>query len=301
MNARHEVKLTMYRTVEQHCDANPSIIAAVAAFMTAYNAFKAVIAEIIGTEQLVGTNLSGITAGKGNSKKTLAQTTAEIAGIVYAYASATKNETLKQEVNFSFSTLKRTRDEQLAPRCQLIHDRAVANKAALADYGITDAKTAALQTAIDTYSGETTKPRTAVSNRKTQNANLNAKFRAADAILKDQMDKLIANFAATDPDFVKTYENARIIIDAPTTATQLKGTITNAADHAPIKGATVTIVELGKTRTTDTFGKYSFKPVEHGTFIVRVTKDGYETFENDEVEVKLGEINRFEFVLQAND
>lgn len=297
MNARHEVKLTMYRTVEQHCDANPSIIAGVAAFMTAYNAFKAVIAEIIGTEQLVSTNLSGITAGKGNSKQSLARTSAEIAGIVYAYASATKDETLKQEVNFSFSTLKRTRDEQLAPRCQLIHDRAVAHKAALADYGITDAKTAALQSAIDTYSGETTKPRTAVSNRKTQNANLNAKFRAADAILKDRMDKLIANFAATDPDFVKTYENARIIIDAPTTATQLKGTITNAADNAPIKGATVTIVELGKTRTTDTFGKYSFKPVQNGEFTITVTKQGYTDTQTENVEVKLGDIKNLDVSL----
>ena len=288
MNARQEAKLTMCRTVEQLCDANTSIISTVAAFMTAFTTFKAVIADILGIEQIAGANIAGITVGKVNSKQTLAEITAEIGGIIYAYAAATKDETLKEEVNFRVFALLRTRDEQLAPRCQLIHDRAVANKAALADYGITDAKIAALQTAINDYSAKTPNPRNAVSNRKTQNANLTAKFRLADAILKDQMDRLIKNFAVTNPDFVQTYTNARIIIDAPTTTTQLKGTVTDSADNAPIKGATVTIVELGKTRTTDTNGKYSFKPVQNGEFTITVTKQGYTDAQTDNVEVKLG-------------
>ena len=42
-------------------------------------------------------------------------------------------------MNLSVSKLQRTRDEELAPHCQNIHDKGTANLAALADFGITAA------------------------------------------------------------------------------------------------------------------------------------------------------------------
>ena len=298
MNTKQEAKLNMYRATEKHCDDNALIIAAVPAFQTASTISKA-IADIINITQLKDVALTGITIDKSNSKQTLCQIAADMAGIISAFASATSNNTLKQEVNFPVSKLLKTRDDELAPRCQNIHAKAVANLAALADYGITAAMLTGLQTAINNYSAETPKPRTALSQRKTYNANLAVLFKETDAILRDQLDKLVMTFKTSNPDFIKTFESNRIIIDPASTATQLKGVITNKSDDNPIKGATITIVELSKTATTNFAGEYSFKPVANGTYTVTVTATGFQNFQTDGVEVKLGVITSLGVELES--
>lgn len=290
----------MYRATEKHCEDNADIIGKTPAFQTVFNTFKAKIADITHTTQQTDVALTGIAVDKSSSKQTLAQIATEIAGIVYAFASATANNTLKQEVNFSYTALLRTKDDQLAPRCQNIHDKASANLAALADYGITPALLTDLQTAISNYSAEAPKPRTAASQRKTMTANLSNLIKEADAVLRDQMDKLVVTFKAANPDFIKTYESTRIIIDPATTTTQLKGTVTDKADGSPIKGATITVVELSKTAKTDSFGKYLIKPIPNGKHTIRVAKTGFTDFEIFDFNVKLGDITTLDVVLINN-
>jgi len=301
MNAKQEAKLTMGKGVEQHLDTNSAIIAAVPALVTAVSELKTIIANIVGTTQLKDVNLAGIAIDKTVSKQTLAQKTADIAGFIYAFAAATDNNTLQQEVNYNLSKLLKTRDEQLAPRCQIIHDKGIEFKTQLADYGITDATLADLQAAIDSYSATSPKTRTAISTRKTLKSNLAEEFRQLDAVLKKRIDKLINIFRDSHPDFVKTYESNRIIPDPPTTTTQLKGIVTNSADGTPIKGATVTIVELGKIAKTDSAGKYQFKPAILGTYTIRITATGFQDFEDDEVEIKMGTVNSLNVGLSPID
>lgn len=158
MNSRQEAKLNMYRAIEKQNDDNPQIISTVAAYQTAFNKFKSNIAAINQAAQQKDVSLKGIAADKNNLKQALCKKAAETAGIIYAYASANADETLKAEVNFTRSALLRTRDDALAPRCQNIHDRA-ANQAALADYGIKPTDLTELQNAIDAYSAAAPKPR----------------------------------------------------------------------------------------------------------------------------------------------
>ena len=290
MNAGQEAKLTMYRATERHDDDNSTIIAAVPAFQTAFTNFKAKIAANINTAQLKDTPLTDIVVNKSSSRQTLGEIATDTAGIIFAFASAMGNQTLKQEVNFNLSKLLQTRDDQLTPRCQNIHARGIENKDALIDYGITAAKLTALQTAINNYAAETPKPRTALSQRKTLTSNLRQLFKDADAILTEQMDKLVSNFKAANPDFVATYETVRIIIDPAITTTQLKGIVTDKSNGNPIKNATVTIVELSKTTKTNFAGAYSFKPVANGTYTVTITATGFDNFQADGVEIKLGVI-----------
>ena len=294
MNNRQEAKLTMYRAVETHCSDNASLIAAVPAFQTAFNEFKTKIAEILSVEQLRGASLAGITAGKSNLKQTLCRQTADTAGIIYAFASATGNETLKAESNLSYSKLLQTRDDELAPRCQNIHARATEHKTQLADYGITTASLTALQKAIDDYQAETPKPRTAQSQRKTQTANLRRLFNEADEILKTRLDKLVANFKTANPDFAAAYEANRIIIDPAVTTTQLKGKVTNKTNNDPIKDATVLVVETNITAKTDSSGEYQIKPIAPNKYTIRVTAAGFQDFEQSDVEVKLGVVNKLD-------
>lgn len=299
MNAKQEAKFTMYRTSEQILDANNALTAAITALTTAIDAFKAIIVQIGETNELVGANLTGIAADKGNSKQFLAGFASDIAAIIKAFASATKNPTLKAEVDFSVSKLIRLRDESLAPVCRLIHTRAVENAAALKNFGITDVKISQLDTAITEYTAKTQNPRTAVVNRRTQTANLIQLFKQADEILKEQIDGLMKNFRTSNPDFYNNYTNAREIVEAHKTVTQLKGTVMDANDEKPIKGAVVTIVELGKSKTTNLNGEYSFKPAENGTFTLKIEKEGYAPYQKEELEIKTGHIIHWHASLTA--
>ena len=301
MNAQQTAKITMYRTTEQIQDTNASIIATVPALVALVAAFKTIIVSILETTQLTDVNLTGITADKGNAKQHLARTTSDFADIISAFASATKNATLKQEVNYSYYKLTRLRDESLVPVCRIIYTRADENLDALRDYGITPQKLTLLDTAINDYAAKSPKTRTAVANRQAHNANLRELFKQADDILKNQMDGLMKNFRTSHPDFYNAYFAAREVIDPHTTVTQLKGTVIDASDEKPIKGATVTIVELNKSKTTNLNGEYSFKPAENGTFTLKIEKPGYAPYQKEELEIKTGHIIHWHASLVLNE
>lgn len=290
MNAQQEAKLTMSRTTEQILDDNANIVAAVPALVSLIILFKGVIVSILNTAQLADVNLTGIAQDKGSAKSHLAFTASDFADIIGSFASATKNATLKQEINYSHSKLLRMRDEALAPVCRIIHDRAEENLDALRDYGITPQKLTAFDTAINDYAAKTPKTRTAIVNRQAQNANLRELFKQLDDILKNQMDGLMKNFRSTHPDLYNAYLAAREIIDSHTTVTQLKGSVIDIADEKPLKGAIVTIVELNKSKTTNLNGEYLFKPAEHGTFTLKIEKTGYAPYQKEELEIKTGHI-----------
>lgn len=300
MTAYRKAKLLMAKGLASFLDENPAIVATVVAFQTAVNALKDKIAAIDDIAELSSLSIVGITADKRFSKESLCQLTADIAGMIYAFAVDTKNNALKEEVNLSISRLKRKGDTELLQICQAIHDRAEENKGSLGDYGITNEMIAELQTAIDNYAAASPKPRTAIGKRKTRKEIEKQLFKELDEILNDRMDALSGKFRKSHPEFYQTYQNLREIIDPSTTTTQLKGTITDASTNAPIKGATITVIQLNKTAVTDSSGEYSIKPIEHGKFTVKVEKTGYETYENDEIEIKMGDILDLDVSLVSN-
>lgn len=214
LNAKQEAKLNSFRATEQHVDGNIAIIAAIAAFLATWNKIKANITAILDAATLKSAALTGIAAGKTSVRQALCKLATTVAGLIYTYAVDTKNAQLRDEMNLSYSTINRTRDDELAPLCQMIHDRANANLDALKDYNLNAAKLAQLQTLIDNYSAETPKPRTAISNRKTTNANIVALFKDTDKLF-DQFDKQLESLAEENPDFVQTYFSTREIVDPP--------------------------------------------------------------------------------------
>lgn len=300
MNAYQKAKLLMVKGIIQLCDESPAIIALVVAFQNALTALKAKVAEIEETAELNSLSLTGITADKVNLKLILCQLAADLAGMIYAYASETANQTLKQEVNFSLTKLQKTRDSETALVCQAIHDRAFELKDVLENYGVTVEMLTALQTAINDYAAALPKPRTAIGKRKTRKEIIKQLFKELDEILNERMDALMGKFRTTHPEFYQTYFNLREIVDPSTTTTTLKGTITDSATATPIKNATITVVELSKTAQTDSAGEYSIKPIEHGKYTVKIEKEGYQTFEDDEIEIKMGDIRHLDVSLVGN-
>lgn len=215
LSAIQEAKLNAARATEQHVDENIAFINSIPAFLALYNQIKAKIAAISDAAGLKAGSLAGITIGKSDSRQTVIEKAQAIAGVVYSYAADIGDTALKGEMNILPSRFTRTRDDELAPLCQFVHDRAQEHLAALADYGITAARLADLQTAINNYAADVPKPRAAKSSRKTVNANIKQLFRELDDLF-DRFDRQVESLRETQPDFVNTYFSNREIVDSAT-------------------------------------------------------------------------------------
>ena len=180
MNAKQTSKLNMYRSTQQLCNDNATITASHAAFTQAFKAFTTKITNITGAATVESQITSGIAIDKTVAKKTLCQNGADVAGIIFAFASNTKNNTLKQAVNYSISDLLRIKSDLLVATCKNIYDAANNNLAALAAYGITAATLKPFQTAMDNYSASAPKTHTAKSVKSTYTDNIKTLIREAD-------------------------------------------------------------------------------------------------------------------------
>jgi hypothetical protein len=292
MNAQQEAKLNMYTATEKHCDENAASFALIPAFLTAFQTFKANRATIVALTQQEDLASKGIAVDKGEAKKILCKLTADIAAPIFAYASSTSNNKLKEQVNYSYSDLLKTKDDQMAPRCQNIYDLATENLAALAPFGITAVILTTLKETIADYKDKVPTPRNAATQKATIRENQKKLFALTDSILKDQMDKTLQALKLTNPDFVTTYFKNRIIVDAAKTTTSLKGIITSAANNSFVPNATVTIGNSTYQTTTDATGQYQIKPIAAGTYAIAIAAKGYLPLSIPALQVKQGKINK---------
>ncbi len=300
MNANQETKINMYRATQKHCADNAAIVATVPAFQTAFTAYNVKISAIIAAAQQEDLATKGITIDKADSKKSLCRLATDIASLIFAFASANTNKTLQQEVNFSYSDLLKTKDDILGPRCQNIKDLGTVNLIALAPYGLTAASLTALQTEINVYQQKVPTPRNSAAQKKTIRENLKNLIKETDSILKNQMDKTVIGFKATDPFFVSTYKSNRIIIDAGKSVTTLRGSIINEMTNSPIYSAAILIVETSNKTNTDASGAFEIKSIPAGLYTVTITASSYKTKTITDVVVKLGQNNLLNSSLQLD-
>lgn len=293
MNAHQEARLNMYRVVETLCLDNAATLALMPALQATFATFSTKITAIVTTVQQQDKILLGITADKNVIKQNLARLAADIAGAISAYATATNNLELKGAVQYTYTDLLRSRDDVLAPRCRNIYDRAMANAAALANYGVSATLLSVFQDTIDAYFNTVPKPRSASSLRQLYTSNIKILTEEATKLLREQMDKLVALLKNTHPDFVRSYKNARVLHDPTTVQTQLKGYVFSADDNMPIANALVSLNDwYGKTVLSGNDGSFLFKPIKNGDYNLVCEAEGYDTQSLDKVHITRGQVNK---------
>ena len=77
----------------------------------------------------------------------------------------------------------------------------------------TAAKLAEFEQQIDAFEQVQPKPRNRRSKGRAATQALEILFRDAGKVLRKRIDKLVPQFAATAPEFVKEYEAARVVVD----------------------------------------------------------------------------------------
>lgn len=289
MTSSQEARLSMYNAVISFCDANAATVATVPAFQTALNSFKDIFSTILQTAQLEAQVITGITMDKAQLRNDLAAKAVEISAAIFAYASSTGNNTLKERANYSLTDMLRLKDELLGPTSVNIANDANANAAALVSYGVTAAAITDFNTMIGSFMTAVASPRNAVTQRATYSAMLKTNFKDGNDVLKNQMDKIALQFRADQPEFYSTYKNNRIILDAATSSTQAQGVITQSGTGAAVAAVSVQVVGNTYNTVSDAAGNYKLKIQVPGSYSIKFIKSGFADKTIDNVQITLGQ------------
>ncbi len=289
MTKKQEVKLNMYNAVISYCDDNTGTTETIPAFATTLTAFKAEVNAINSTAQLEAQVITGIAINKADLKKSLCTSGESLAAALYAYATAEEDPVLQEKSKYSYSDLIKLKDDEVAIIVQNLHNDAIAIVASLAPYGVTAATLEALNDLIEEYSDSVSAPRNAAALRKTYVAQLVTLFKECDTILKAQLDKLAVQFKSSNPEFYNTYKNNRKIVNAPTSATQAKGIVTDSVSGLPIFEVAVAVEDQEFSATSNLEGGYTIKIPVPGVYTLVFAKEGYQPFEVPNVEIVLGQ------------
>jgi hypothetical protein len=287
MTNKQESKYSMELVLRDFLNQNATITATIPNFGTLFPTFTANINQIQVIREQQEADKTGIADNKEMLRADLIAKTMDVIRKTEAYAKMTNNAVLAKEVHYSESDLKKVSDTILKDRALLIYDRANANLAALATYGITAATLTALKSAIDLFSASIPKPRLGITEKKQATDQLDKLFKANDAII-EKFDTLVEVIRLTQPVFYATYKSNRKVIDTSKGSLALTATITDAATGAGIRGVKVTFepqngsakastakAEKPLVKVTAEKGIFKVKRLPEGTYTATVNKPGF--------------------------
>lgn len=305
MKNRYVDQLNMFDEVIFYSDDNfEAFEEDVPDYATTLTAFKAKVASIKNTDQVVQQPTKGFAGNKKSLKKLVCKEAASITKAIRAYASKNDVPELLGEFQYSRSELVKKRDNRLPQVLRNI--QATANTLIsvtppapnpLAGSKIDTARMAAFEALISQYETAAPTPRNAIVGRKTGNQQLGVLFHDANVILKDQLDGLAEQASNS---FYQGYLNARIIVDSVTSHTKISGNVTGFSTGVPLVGATVKAQnELTVTRTTtDENGHYIlYTPKFRLEHTVTAEMPGYQTEQLPGIQVRLGKTTTKDVVM----
>lgn len=213
MNQVQENRMSMAYAAIQVLDQNTLIWNGVPAMVQAHTEFKANLTALEGAVAKQVADIKGHAKDKAAAEEKMIIKALAMAGSVMAFATVNNDNGLADSMDITPSELNRYRDSVVAQRCQTVHDAANTNIVALAAFGILPADVTALQALIDGYVALIPQPRNMITARKGATAEIGALVRDTMKLLTRRIDRLIKQFNFSNPEFVKQYFDARIIID----------------------------------------------------------------------------------------
>lgn len=297
MNSRQENKLSMYLGEKKILTDYNATWVAIPGFATVVSTFFSKITLIQTTENRQQRTTKGVSTDKKNKKLELIDKMLVVAGGIMSFANDTDDNELFELVNFTKSELEHIGDTLLLDRANLVLTAGNTHAADILPKGITAVILGDLQTLITEYETLVVAPRDLIVDKKTATEQLVVLFSDTDDLLKNNLDRLMMQFKATNDDFFRKYFNGREIIDLGTQHTRLGGVITDSEGN-PLEGVTVVAVGADLEEESDAEGIYLFKPFIPGDFTITVAKTGFVTQTFEDVHVSPGQHLVLDVVLQ---
>jgi Carboxypeptidase regulatory-like domain len=280
MTSKQESRFSMQLVVRDYLVSNSGITATLPNYAGFFSGVSSGIIEIQEIRAQQEADKTGIAGSKTQLKASLIALAMDVSRKVVAYATIVDNKELLEEVNYVESELRTSADTILKDRCQVIYDRANANLAALAPYGVTAAIVANLLTALTAYNVAIPKPRLGITDKKRATEKLVVLLKEVDENLA-KIDVLVEIVRVTEVDFYNEYKNVRKIVETGVGALAVKGKITDADSGIGLAGASIGFAVEGgsggvvKVKKSASKGGFNVKSLAEGSYTVTVSKPGY--------------------------
>lgn len=206
-------KLVMYHTVQSHLNLNNSIWTSVPAMGIIVSDFELLLTRIESYRQLIQENKKGITQQKAAQQALVISHTYELLSVLYAMATKKSNATLAAKVNYTETELLKKRDDQLVSICLSIVEIATEQLTELTAYQVSGDELIALKEEIEQFDAILPTGRVSVVERKAANEKLKDLFLEADALLKNQLDRIMVRYRKSNTEFYTIYRNTRHIVN----------------------------------------------------------------------------------------
>jgi len=213
MNNSQENKMNMFYSTLKCLEENATVYSAVPALTDAAGELQVNIDALEAATEKQVIDIRGFAKDKGEAEDGMITMTLSVAGAVRAYATVNGDSVLAEKMNVTESKLRKHRDSVVAQHCQAIHGEATVVVASLGTFGVTDAVLLAFQATIDRFVTAIAAPRAAITARKRATAEIRELMKDTTKLLVKRVDALVAQFVLTEPEFVRSYGNARIIVD----------------------------------------------------------------------------------------
>ncbi len=305
MNDIQENKLSSYEAtnIVLNKDNYKALWNPIANIVEVVTQFQTLVGEIqtlaIAQEQII----TGYATSKEDTRTRLTEATLKVINGVVTYAIFENDTELKESMNYTYSDLRNSRDNILAEIAANVYTVADPLKVQLADYLVSEAEIALVDTLKNQFLEQLAEPRAALANKKETTAELEQKFNAVDDLLKNKMDRVILIFKPGNPEFVMNYFNARKIIDLGVRhekekAGKITGVVKAAGNLIPINKAVINIAGTKRQTKTDENGNYKFIFRVKGYPKLEAEAEGYQKAAKDAVEMGPGKELTVNFELE---
>lgn len=300
MTKKQAAKLNMYKAVLNVLIANAAIVATIPILVTLEAELVTLIQDMEAYGETQEDADDGVTDDKETKRLNVCRKSADIAGLLFSFATNTGNTLLAGQMKITYSDLIKTKDAQLGERCRFIHTTGTTNQVAALPYGVTVARLAALDAAIIAFEAKSTAPRDAEVLISAATEGLVVKEKDTDTLLDDKIDPLIEVFKEDEPDFYNQYNAARTIVDPGASTTKVEGEVTKTGTEEKLVEVIVTAAKIPDpenpdeepvvfTTTTNAIGVYDLPIPIPGYYNITYEKPTFLTHQVPNVLIKLGE------------
>lgn len=295
--------IQMLETLKTMVDANLARFTIIPAFAAAYAEITTRLTAMQAQKLIAVKKTIPQTEANLTLKIALCDKTVSVASTISALAGKLGDVALKEEMNVKPYKLKRMAQGILTPICQNIHTKADANKVAAAAYMLTQDMLDDLQDLINEYSAEVPEVRTERGEIDTAKALIEKHKAECEVVLVGQLDPMVNILQATDPGAVDLWRSARVVVDPPSTPTQIKFkafTLDNGV-AVPIPDVPIVATDVATSinyfATTDELGEAQIKPTPYGIFDISAEVPGFLTYSQTGYKMVRGKINKLDVLL----
>ena len=213
METNDENKLNAAEAVVLVLANNIAIWTMIAAIMVLFDLLKAKIQLVRDLRQIQEKDNTGVTKRKKKVREKMEETGINVIRKLVMFAVATEDTELDANINYTASDLSVASENRVSDIIRLVYETANTHKSELAAYGVTDEMLELLLTLHQQFLVAMPETREKITLSSTATKNINTLITEISDLQRTKLDRLIAGFADTNPDFYQQYKNARKIVD----------------------------------------------------------------------------------------